>query len=73
MSKFFDYNKSENNPQWFYIRARCIDINKPDGMVIQFYLWGNSESHIKFLINTGNNKYEDIEWIKPIGNTLPFV
>ena len=70
MSKFFEY---DDKPQWFYIRAKCIDINKPDGMFIQFYLWGNSESHIRELMKKGNNKYEDIEWIKPIGDSLPFV
>ena len=71
MNKFFDYGKDE--PQWFYIKARCVDIFKPNGKVIRFYLWGNSEKHIKELMKKGNNEYEDIEWIKPIGDTLPFV
>jgi hypothetical protein len=71
MSKFFEYD--EDTPQWFYIKARCMDIFKPDGKVIQFYLWGNSELHIRELIKKGNNEYEDIEWIKPIGDELPFV
>ena len=71
MNKFFDFGEDE--PQWFYIKARATDIFMPDGKVIQFYLWGDSEKHIKELLNKGNNKYEDIEWIKPIGDTLPFV
>jgi len=33
-------------------------------------LWGDSESHIRELLKQKN--YEDIEWIKPIGDTLPF-
>ena len=61
----------QDKPQWFYIRARCIDINKPDGMFIQFYLWGDSELHIRELLK--EKSYKDIEWIKPIGDTLPFV
>ena len=43
----------------------------PDGKVIQFYLWGDSELHIRELLKEKSCK--DIEWIKPIGDTLPFV
>ena len=68
MNKFFEY---EDTPQWFYIRARATDIFKPDGKVIQFYLWGDSELHIRELLKEKSCK--DIEWIKPIGDTLPFV
>ena len=50
MSKFFDYSESEDEPQWFYIRARATDIFMPDGKVIQFYLWGDSELHIRELL-----------------------
>ena len=45
MSKFFDYGDDE--PQWFHIKARDMDIYKPDGKVITFWLWGDSESHIR--------------------------
>ena len=68
MSKFFEY---DDKPQWFYIRARCTDIFKPDGKVINFYLLGDSELFIRELL--GKKGYKDIEWIKPIGDTLPFV
>ena len=47
MSKFFEY---DDKPQWFYIRARCTDIFKPDGKVINFYLWGDSELFIRELL-----------------------
>ena len=68
MSKFFEY---DDKPQWFYIRVRCTDIFAPDGKVINFYLWGDSELFIRELL--GKKGYKDIEWIKPIGDTLPFV
>jgi len=71
MNKFFDYGDSEDNPQWFHIKARAMDIFKPNGKVITFWLWGDSEQHIRELAKEKN--YKDIEWIKPIGNTLPFV
>ena len=69
MNKFFDFGEDE--PQWFYIKARATDIFMPDGKVIQFYLWGDSELHIRELLK--EKSYKDIEWIKPIGDTLPFV
>ena len=69
MNKFFDFG--EDKQQWFYIRARATDIFMPDGKVIQFYLWGDSELHIRELLKEKSCK--DIEWIKPIGDTLPFV
>ena len=55
--------------QWYYIKARAMNIYKPNGRVIKFYLSGKSESHIRQLIS--NKSYKDVEWIKPIGNTLP--
>ena len=73
MNKFFDYgdDTSTKEPTWFHIKARCTDIWKPDGRVITFWLWGNSEQHIRELLNKGNNKYEDIEWIRK--ETPPFI
>ena len=41
------------------------------GKVFNFYLWGDSELFIRELL--GKKGYKDIEWIKPIGDTLPFV
>tara|TARA_R100000008_G_scaffold8207_1_gene4320 strand:- start:7 stop:228 length:222 start_codon:yes stop_codon:yes gene_type:complete len=51
---------------WYHIRARCIDIFKPNGKVIQFWLWGTSKSDIKnkVLNPDSNNQYRDIEWIR---------
>ena len=69
MNKFFEYD--EDTPQWFHIKARATDIFMPDGKVITFWLWGDSEQHIRELLQ--QKSYKDIEWIKPIGDTLPFV
>lgn len=71
MSKFFDYSDTEDNPQWFHIKARDMSIYTPNGRVITFWLWGDSEQHIRELLD--KKSYKDIEWIKPIGLTLPFV
>ena len=64
MNKFFDYSDS---PQWFHIRARDTDMDR----VITFWLWGDSELDIREKL--GKKSYKDIEWIKPVGLTLPFV
>lgn len=66
MNKFFDYSDSDI-PQWFHIRARDIDMDR----VITFWLWGDSELDIREKL--GKKSYKDIEWIKPVGLTLPFV
>ncbi|OUW62754.1 MAG: hypothetical protein CBD58_01240 [bacterium TMED198] len=68
MNKFFEY---KDTPQWFHIRARATDIFMPDGKVITFWLYGDSEQHIRELLK--QKSYKDIEWIKPVGDTLPFV
>ena len=68
MNKFFEY---EDTPQWFHIRARDMSIWKPKGRVITFWLWGDSELHIRELLK--QKQFKDIEWIKPVGNTLPLV
>ena len=66
MNKFFDYSDSDI-PQWFHIRARDSDIDR----MITFWLWGDSELDIREKL--GKKSYKDIEWIKPVGLTLPFV
>ena len=66
MNKFFDYSDSDI-PQWFHIRARDTDIDR----MITFWLWGDSELDIREKL--GKKSYKDIEWIKPVGLTLPFV
>jgi len=62
MSKFFEYEEENNEPQWFHIKARDMGIFQPDGKIITFWLWGDSDSHIRQLLNKKNIK--DIEWIK---------
>jgi len=64
MNKFFNFEEDIENEGWYHIKARCMDIWKPDGKVITFWLWGNSEQHIKELLKKGNNSYKNIEWIK---------
>ena len=66
MNKFFDYSDSDI-PQWFHIKARDTDMDR----VITFWLWGDSELHIREKL--GKKSYKDIEWIKPVGLKLPFV
>ena len=66
MNKFFDYSDSDT-PQWFHIKARDTDMDR----IITFWLWGDSELDIREKL--GKKSYKDIEWIKPIGLTLPFV
>ena len=66
MNKFFDYSDSDI-PQWFHIRARDTDMDR----VITFWLWGDSELHIREKL--GKKSYKDIEWIKQLGLKLPFV
>ena len=47
---------------WYYIKARDMSIFKPKGMVIKFWLWGDSENHITEMLAKKNCK--DIEWIR---------
>jgi len=47
---------------WYYIKARDMSIFKPKGMVIKFWLWGDSENHITEMLVKKNCK--DIEWIR---------
>ena len=59
MSKFFDYGDDE--PQWFHIKARDMDIYKPDGKVITFWLWGENEIDIMKMVT--EKGYVVVEWI----------
>ena len=47
---------------WYHIKARYMNFDKPNGMVIKFWVSGNSENHIRDMIAKKN--YKDIEWIK---------
>ena len=60
MSKFFDYGDDE--PAYYHIKASDMSIYKPKGKVMTFWLWGNSESHIREILSKKDIK--DIEWIK---------
>ena len=48
--------------KWFHIKARAIDICKPDGKVITVWLWGKDKKQITDLVLS--KKYKDIEWIR---------
>ena len=39
-----------------------MDIDSPKGMVITFWLWGDSESDIRKILDNKNIK--DVEWVK---------
>ena len=67
MNKFFDYSDSEDMPQWFHIRAKDTDMDR----VITFWLWGDSELNIREKLD--KKSYKDIQWIRAVGLTLPFV
>ena len=45
----------------FHIRARDMNIFKPDGLVIEFWLYAESEDKLRELLKEKNIK--DIEWI----------
>ena len=47
---------------WYHIKARDMGIFKPNGKVITFWLWGDSEDHIRDILAKKNVK--DIEWIR---------
>ena len=67
------WGDDEDQEGWYHIRARCIDIFKPKGKVIEFWLYGESKEDIerKVLDPKSNNRYKDIEWIKK--ETPPFL
>ena len=47
--------------KWFHIKARDMNIFKPDGKVIKFWLYGKDETEIATLVIKKGCK--DIEWI----------
>ena len=47
---------------WFHIRARDMNMYKPNGKVIQFWLSGESKKDVKNKLN--NKGFIDIEWIR---------
>ena len=48
--------------KWFKCKARDMSIHKPKGMVITFWLWGDSESDIRKILDNKNIK--DVEWVE---------
>ena len=55
---------------WYHIRARDTKIDKPNGMIIDFWLSADSRGELDKLLKTKHNITE-IEWIKQ--ETPPFV
>ena len=47
---------------WFYIRARDMNMYKPKGKVIQFWLSGETEKDIRRILD--DKGCTDIEWIR---------
>jgi len=47
---------------WYHIKARYMNFDKPNGMVIKFWVFGKSENYVKDIIAKKN--YKNIEWIK---------
>lgn len=61
MSKFFD-DEDDGVKHWYHIKARYMNFDKPNGMVIKFWVRNKSEKDVRrIIIKKG---YVDIEWIK---------
>ena len=48
---------------WYHIKAKDMDIDKPNGMIITLWLWSDSREELDKLLKTKHNMTE-IEWIK---------
>ena len=48
--------------EWYHIKARCMNIFKPDGKVIRFWLYQKNEDDVRKLVN--KKGYTDLEWVK---------
>ena len=54
---------------WYQIKARYMNFDKPNGMVIKFWLYQENEADVrKLIIKKG---YTDLEWIRK--ETPPFI
>ena len=52
MSKFFDYGDEDISAEgWYRITATNVNMNKPDGLEVSFWLYGKSEHHIRQLLD----------------------
>ena len=48
--------------EWYHIKARYLNFDKPNGMVIEFWLYQENEVDVrKLVIKKG---YTDLEWIR---------
>ena len=63
MSKFFDYGDVEVSAEgWYNVVATDTNMNKPDGVEISFWLYGDSDGHIRTLLNDkGYTKIKSVE------------
>ena len=48
---------------WYHIRAKDMDIDKPNGMIITFWLWADDRKDLDDMLKRKHN-IVDIEWIK---------
>jgi len=63
MSKFFDYGDVEVSAEgWYNVVATDTNMNKPDGLEISFWLYGDSEGHIRILLS--DKGYTKIKSVK---------
>ena len=60
-STWFHIKGKDGESTWWHIKARDMAIFQPDGKVITFWLWGDSESDIK---NKLGKDIKDIKWIR---------
>ena len=63
MSKFFDCGDTKVSAEgWYNVVATDTNINKPDGLEISFWLYGDSEGHIRSLLrDRGYIKIKSVE------------
>ena len=48
---------------WYKIRARDMSMFKPDGKVLEFYLWADSREKLDEILKE-KTEITEIEWIK---------
>ena len=48
---------------WYHIKARDMDMFKPEGKVLTFWLWANDKKDLDVMLKKKHN-IVDIEWIK---------
>ena len=48
---------------WFHIRAKDMRLDKPNGIVIEFWLWANNKKDLDDMLSK-KQYIKEIEWIK---------